>query len=357
MIFTTGKPVNTILFIKLAWKMFHANNTCGYYHRYVKRRSLKLAKESYLLNDGSIPERTFRKISWYMVEAIILGELVARLAGESINSGNKESLMYLGAVMALYDVMIDDFNIESSIVNDILEETFSTDGNTYSAKGPAIIKVYFIYLRKLKSVIDPEFWWNISLNMNKIKHQLKSAEQKRDDANEKEIIEITLGKGGVSTLIISAFLGKKDNRLKDAIFEIGGFIQMMNDSQDIYRDTVSGIKTFVHFRKNFQDIIDRMNEQRIEIFKLIRSLDLPFKAIYETMFDLNAMFIVIGYKLHRYAEACNYSLDYSSISKMDKKEFRINPFSIRSVFSCTGKIIGFDPDNYETIPEFKFTAV
>lgn len=336
--------------------MFHASNTCGYYHKYVRRESGEIIKQSYLLNDGTIPERIYKKITWYMVEALILGELVSLLADESINSRNKESLIYLGAIMALYDVMIDDFDLEAIIISNILEDTFASERKTLPATEPAIIKVYFLYLEKLKSVIDPEHWLEISRYMIKIKHQLRSAEQRSEDVNEKAIIEITMGKGGVATLIFSAFLVKKDAQLRNAIFEMGGFIQMMNDCQDIYKDTVSGIRTFIHFRKDFEDIFHMLNEERIKTLRTIQSLDLPVRAKYDTMFDLNAMFIVIVYKIHRYAEICNYSLDFSSISQMDKKGFRINPFSLRAVLTCTDKILRFDPANIEAIPEFKFIA-
>ena len=356
MISFSDKQRNLSLFMKLSWRMFHVNNTSGYYHRYVNNKSREIIQKSYLLNDGSIPERIYKKITWYMAEALVLGEILAHLAGESVDSGNKESLIYLGAIMALYDVMIDDFNLEPEIIRNILEDTFSSSGRTLTGSEPAIVFVYFLYLERLKTVIDPEQWLDISRYMSKIKHQLKSVEQKRDDVEEAKIIEITIGKGGVAALIFSAILRNKNSQFKDAVFEMGGFIQMMNDCQDIYRDTVSGIRTFVHFRKDFEDIIQVLNEERIKTFRLIRSLNLHARDRYDTLFDLNAMFIVIAYKIHCYAEICNYSLDFSAISKMNKKTFRINPFSPVAIYSCTGKILRFDPDDYEYLPEFRFVA-
>ena len=129
---------------------------------------------------------------------------------------------------------------------------------------------------------------------------------------------------------------------------------MMNDCQDLHNDTAAGIKTFVHFRKDFDDIFDKLNEQRKKTFHLIRSLDYPYKGRRETLFDLNAMFVVITYKLQRYAEACNYILDFKAISEKDNKEFRINPFSPVSLISCSCKIMRFDFEGCETSAAFKF---
>jgi hypothetical protein len=345
---------NFRMFLRLTWKMFHANNTFGGYHGFVKRTAKETIRQSHLLNDGSIPDRTYKKIQWYMAEAVIMGEMLARLADHSISKQDKDSLIFLGAIMALFDAIIDDFRLDRAAVLQILENTFSPVRGRPSPDATAVEKVYYLYLDKLTRIIEKEQWAEISDHLTIIKLQMDSAEQYQEEISEEMVIGITLGKGGVAALICSAFLPQKNDSFRKAVSELGGFIQMMNDCQDIHKDTVAGIKTFVHFRKNFRDIFNRLDEQRRKTFQMIKSLDCSCDGRSSTLFDLNAMFIVIAYKLQRYAEACNYRLDYKAISDIEKKEFRINPFSPRSVVACFGKIMRFDIENCDTTPVFKF---
>ena len=107
---------NFILFLRLAWKMFNANNSFGSYHRMVSRVARETIRQSLMLNDGTIPERIFIKIRWYMVEAVIIGEMLATLTGHSVNKRDKESLIYLGAIMALFDAIVDDFRLPGTVI-------------------------------------------------------------------------------------------------------------------------------------------------------------------------------------------------------------------------------------------------
>ncbi|HUX97865.1 MAG TPA: hypothetical protein VMV47_19190 [Bacteroidales bacterium] len=351
-----SKAKNVRLFLVLAWRMYHANNTRGYYHWYVKRISKGTISWSIKLNDGTIPDRIFKKIQWYMVEAVIMGEMLSDLTGASLKKNDRKILIYLGAIMALFDAMVDDFKLDIRRMKQILDNTFSTTGSKSLFAKTAIEKVFCLYLDRLLCIIEAEQWSEIAGHLGIIRSQIESVEQLGSTISEENVTRITLEKGGVSSLICSAFVPRKKEDFLEAVFQTGGFIQMMNDCQDLYKDTNAGIKTFIHFCVSFPDIYNRLNRQRIKTFSLIESLELPLYARYKTLFDLNAMFIMISYKLHRYAEACNYSLDFDLIAKMDRNHFRINPFSSQAVYYCTGRIVSFDPENYINVGAFKFSS-
>ena len=347
---------NFILFLRLAWKMFNASHSYGTYHRYVQRVARETIRQSLILNDGSIPERIFKKIRWYMVEAVIMGELLASLSDRSIKKKDKESLIYLGAIMALFDAIVDDFRLDPGKINKIFHNTFSPADLTDTDNLTAIEKVYYLYRDKLTSTSEIEHLNEISEHLSMIKMQLKSVEQYSGNLSEESVTSITIGKGGVSALICSAFLQQKSDSFRKAVYELGGFIQMMNDCQDIHKDTVAGIKTFVHFSSDFGEIFNKLNEQRIKSFQLIGSLDYSCEGRSLCLFDLNAMFIVISYKLQRYAETCNYRLDFGAIAAMNSTDFRINPFSLRAVSECFRKILRFSFINCASSPVFKFRS-
>lgn len=334
--------------------MYHANNTSGNYHRYVKRVAKDTIGRSHTLNDNTIPERIFKKINWYMVESLIMGEMLARLAGKTLSDRDKETLVYLGAIMALFDVFIDDFRFDRVRVLNILDYTFSTDRPIKKVSDTAIEKIYCLYFEKLLLIIEKDHWNEISKHLNIIKIQIESTRQFGDNATSEIVKDITLGKGGVSALICSVLTGQKDESFRKAVYMTGGFIQMMNDCQDLHKDTVSGIRTFVHFCKSFTEIFTRMNEQRVSTFRTLMLLDLPLERKSVILFDLNAMFVVISYKLHLYARACNYELNFPTIKEMDRNSFIVKPFSLHAIRACTGKILEFDFTDPEVIQVFKF---
>ena len=327
--------------------MFNASNSFGSYHRMVSRVARETIRQSLMLNDGTIPERMFIKIRWYMVEAVIIGDMLATLTGHSVNKRDKESLIYLGAIMALFDALVDDFSLPGTVVTRLLDHTFSPDGRVLSDHDTSIENVYLLYVDKLIATIDKEHLPGITEHLGLIKMQMKSEEQYSKNITEESVASITIGKGGVSALICSAFLQQRSESFRSAVFELGGLIQMMNDCQDIHKDTVDGIRTFVHFRKNFGEIAEKLDAQRRKCFALIKSLDYPEKGLSRCLFDLNAMFVVITYKLHRYAKICGYCLDFKAIAEMNRKDFRINPFSPAAVSSCFGEIMKFEYDSVE----------
>jgi hypothetical protein len=291
-----------------------------------------------------------------MVESVFIGELLANLSDHNITKKDKESLIYLGAIMALFDVIIDDVKLNRKAINELFENTFSQIKKTNQSEVTAIEKVFYLYHEKLIKTIRKDHWIEITKYLSIIQFQLQSDQQLKESTTEKDVIGITRGKGGVAVLICSVFLEQTSDSFKKAMFELGAFIQMMNDCQDLYKDTVEGIRTFVHFRKNFREIFDKLAEQRKIAFQELKSLSCSYRGRSETLFYFNAMFIVISYKLEKYAETCRYNLDFKSIAKMKKEDFRINPFSPRSVANCSLKIIRFEYETSGEIPHFKFDS-
>ena len=59
-----------------------------------------------------------------MVESLFIGEILAKLTDHSITKKEKESLIYLGAIMALLDTIVDDFKLEKTVVVELLKVHF-----------------------------------------------------------------------------------------------------------------------------------------------------------------------------------------------------------------------------------------
>lgn len=326
--------------------MFQANNTFGIYHWYVRFAAKKTIQKSRMLNDGSIGERVYKKIQWYMVEMVLAGELLANLADRSITKKERESLIYLGSVMAIFDSIVDDYKLDKESVSRLFDNIISHENRIDINIRSSIEKIFYLYLDKLIIITGKERWGEMKKHFHLIRFQMQSDQQLEEYVTEERVIGITRGKGGASLLLCSALILPSSDQVEKAVYELGAFIQMMNDSQDIYKDTVEGIITFVHFRKSYSEIIDRLDEQRIKTFNEIKSLPFSYQGRSEIVFNFNAMYIVICHKLHKYAELCGNNLDFKTIASMNKRDFRINPFSPETISSCFGRIMKFDFETF-----------
>jgi hypothetical protein len=282
-----------------------------------------------------------------MVSLVFTGEILSELLEHKLSKQEKESYMYLGALMALFDVIIDDFKMENSIALALFRRAFTGEDKPGLDIESAVEKIYDLYLQKLRETVAKDRWPEILKQIDLIRYQLNSGQQFMTTIGEDTVKSITSGKGGASMLLTAALLPVSTDPYKKCMMELGGFIQMMNDCQDMHKDTLKGITTFVHFCKSFGEIEEKLDMQRRVAFGEIKSLKLPGEGKYRTVFAFYGMYVVILYKLRRYAEGCENKLDFGEIMGMDKKKFRIDPFSVGGVRWCFGKILDFDYEEWE----------
>jgi hypothetical protein len=333
--------------------MFQSNNVFGLYHWYVRREAREILRQSRMINDGSINDKVFKKIRWYMVEMILMGEFLSNLSDRKISRKDKLSLMFLGAVMTLFDTVIDDFRADKNLVLRLFDNIMSPEKRIRSESEPAIEKLFYLYFDRLIASTEKGKWTAMYKHFHLIKFQMRSDEQLGESVSEEDVTRITRGKGGASLLLCSALILPPSEITNKAMFELGVLIQMMNDTQDIYKDTVQGIKTFVHFRKSFSGIIENLEKQRIITFNLLNSLSFSFRGRYETVFNFYAFYTVILYKLKRFSEASRNKLDFNIIASLGKESFRINPFSPRAISACYSRLLRFDYEGCQKENYFK----
>ncbi len=322
--------------------MFQSNKVFGLYHWYVRREAGEIIRQSRIMNDGSINEKVFKKIRWYMVEMIVMGEFLANLADLKISKKDKLSLMFLGAVMTLFDTIIDDLKADKDLVLRLLDNIMSPEKRVRSKSEPAIEKLFYLYFDRLIASTEKGKWSTMYKHFHLIKFQMRSDEQMKESISEEDVIRITRGKGGASLLLCSALIFPPSEATNKAMFELGVFIQMMNDTQDIYKDTIEGIRTFVHFEKSYSGIVEKLEKQRSITFNLLKSVAFSFSGRYEIIFNFYALYTVILYKLKKYSKASLNKLDFNIIASMEKESFRISPFSPRAMSACYSRILKFD---------------
>ena len=326
---------NSILTLKFITKVLAVNREKGAYHSYVKKAASYEIGKSHDLNDGSITKLDFLKIQWYMVTTLYLGELLTELRQNKLTKQEKKSLIYSGALMAITDIMVDDHQLGSEKLIALLSgETFDHEDLS------SIENVFILYHNKLVSIISKKKVLTIQ-NFSLRKPHIESQSQLKTVLTEDEAINHTRKKGGTALLLTASLILDINEKNEAAIYQLGAFIQYMNDSQDIYKDVKAGITTFVSYCSTFDEVNKTLRREFRKTEELFHKTTYPEYGVYKLLFYLNGMYAGIAYKNTQFARITGNEIDRSLINKLDKEQFRINLFSLTSINYCLPGMLKF----------------
>ena len=330
---------NSFLFFKFISKVKAVDKENGAYHKYAKHIAAHEISKLHKINDGSISRLHLLKVQWYMATNLYLGELIAGLRTRALSLNEKKALVYLGALMAITDLMTDDFRLEAAKISMLLKE-----GTREPSELAAIEKLFLLYHERLFAVIDQEkaaYIRDFSLRKPHIESQL----QLNQEISEAEIHQLTREKGGTAILLTSSLLFNITERNQKAFYQLGAFIQYLNDSQDIFKDAHAGITTFVSFCNNFGEVNARLKQEFDQTTTLLLQTDFPRASLYSLLFYLNALYTGVLYKNKAFARKLSDTIDLGNIRLMDKTTFRIPMFSMKSLVFCLPRMLKYTMPN------------
>jgi hypothetical protein len=328
---------NIPLTVKFISGIAAVNNEKGAYHRQVQKAAAKEITKSREIGTRSLTPLHYLKIQWYMATTLFLGELLCVLRTNKLSQNEKLSLIYLGALIAITDMMVDDFRINRDKLTRLMTEEKERSRKDLSA----IEQILLLYYRQLLTVISEEKKKTIH-DFSLLKPQVDSQEQLSGAMTEKEIMEQTRKKGGTALLLVASLLFDINNKNKDAFYQLGYFIQLMNDSQDLPKDIRNGVTTLIPFQKTYKDISSVLHKEFHETARLFYESEFPQYSVYRLLFNFHAMLTGIGFKLVRYAAITNGVIDPALIKSTDKSRFRIKMFSPQAIAYCLPKIISYN---------------
>jgi len=222
-------------------------------------------------NDGSLLEQDFNKIKNYygLGSVVLVGEAIAGLHGHELSVQERKALTYISAITGLYDDFFD-----KSIPNlqriKLLSEVSQTvdDLNTHEALFRELLKT------ALQNIADVETSKVFAAEV--YKNQVESLKQKNTGLSWEELLEISLQKGGASLLLYRSTLSTEiSEEEKQALFLIGGQLQVCNDVFDVVKDLKEGIQTLGTEAKTIQQLRELVEGIDIQNRLVIEKLDLP----------------------------------------------------------------------------------
>ncbi len=236
---------------------------------FLQENILPLLQEAEKTNDGTLEASDFKKITGYYGLAVpaIIGESFAALRGKKMTRKERLALTYLGAITGLFDDFFDKHDLESEKIKDLLERPDSLSGQNSSEK-------LFLdcYRKALLHAHDPQLVLHYFRKVYDA--QIESMKQAKPGLSEDEILRITLDKGAVSVLFYRAAMEHPfQPGEEEAIFKMGGMMQLGNDIFDIYKDRNGNIHTLLTTTKKIDRVRSIFRKVMKESFDSISQLE------------------------------------------------------------------------------------
>ena len=327
---------------RLAKTVFHANREAGNYHKQVQREAADIIAQSKAINEqaseGKLSDRMFKKLQWYMVTHLLMGEMFADLEGRKLTKAEQLCYMILGPVLGLSDILIDDFKFDESQINQLLQADYQSVSNH------GVEQIFQLYNSALYESTPKECHAHLTKVFKDFhKSQIDSGHQFDPNISSEELERVIMEKGGTSVLLCRAILSPMTEIEEKAYYQVGGLMQKMNDAVDLYKDGKEGIVTSANSLPNMESMIARLQEQKEAAFAALRQMKFPAARIDDFMFVFHIYVVSVEFKLDEYRRKCGGTFTMEKYLNLDKKTAASQPFSIRSGHFSLWKILNYVP--------------
>jgi hypothetical protein len=247
------------IYIKLGIEIFLIN----------KLRTTKFIKQ--LNKQSKIHHFSFTKdqiirIRQYTIQSSLTNSWFSSLTGYKIGKNEIQKGLYIGALTPVVDDLTDDFGLNyAEIIKRLKTQDDSTSGHVRLAD--------YLY-KKVSENAETVFLKYFKKAMEAQDASLKQFQKNR--LSYEELYKITFDKGGYFTLLYRSVLKKdliKDE--EEAIYLLGGILQLTNDMFDLYKDYKNGQQTLFTNTNDIEKLRDLYLQSIDEMIAKFLELDYP----------------------------------------------------------------------------------
>jgi len=198
------------------------------------------------------------------------------------------ALTYLGGLTGLFDDFFDRKDMPESYIKTLLQFPQHITGADSSEK-----LILNLYLKALDQSADSERLKRYSFEVYEA--QVLSKLQSGSKVSNKEILDITIQKGGNSVLFYrSSFKEELSCPERNLFYKLGGIWQIENDLLDVYKDLQHGVQTLVTTENKINNIRGLYIRMFNELVVLLQQVSYP-TANKKRFLDSVTLFISIGH--------------------------------------------------------------
>lgn len=213
-----------------------------------------------------------KKIKGYAAKiTTYFGSYIEHLTGKKLTKTEFKKLALAGAITPIYDLFCDNKNMSKDDLNQLTFNPSELETNdTYLG----LYSHMLLYLRKQITKIE-----NFNSECERVMNAQFQSRLQSGDIDLKTIDKLTLEKGGASFLFWASTLDRSfDQAQKKLFFQLGGFVQIIDDIFDIAQDMEQGITTIAtKWISNVEETEKKLNEYLSRNLQLINTLNISSK--------------------------------------------------------------------------------
>lgn len=257
-------------FIRLATEIFLINKlqTAKFIREFRKQSKI---------HHFSFDKDQINRIRYYTVQSSLTNNWFSSLTGYKIGRDEIQKGLYLGALTPIVDDLTDDFRFDyAEIIKQIKIPEDSSSGSVRLAG--------YLY-RKVSEKADIVFLKYFTKAMEAQDASLRQFQKNR--LSFEELYKITFDKGGYFTLLYRSVL-KKDlvKGEEEAIYCLGGILQLTNDMFDVYKDYKKGQQTLFTNTNDIEQLRDFYMRSINDMIIKFLELDYPFRQKKEALLKI-----------------------------------------------------------------------
>lgn len=227
-----------------------------------------------ILNHFLHPHKNLKinKIKGYAAKiTTYFGLYIEYLTEKKLTKTEFKNLALAGAITPIYDRFCDNTNISKEDLNQL---TFNPSKLETDDHYMELYSHMLIHLRKQIKNIE-----GFDMECEKVMNAQLESRQQSEDIDLATIDSLTQEKGGASFLFWASTLDRSfDDEQKKLFFQLGGFVQIIDDIFDISQDLEQGVSTLAtKWTSNIEEIELKLNEYLSNNLQSIRTLNISKK--------------------------------------------------------------------------------
>lgn len=252
--------------------------------------------------NGKPRDRAVSKMFTYSVVTLFIVWELEKFFGKKLSIQQHELMTIVSAMIICYDELVDEYDISENDLDNMIKAP-----NKFQTRN-CLEKIMVNLLHGLLERIDEDKkvkTIELLLEINKV--QIQSKKQKDKNISISEIERITKEKGGTTITLMLDLLGwGQKEEIKNAFYDLGGWLQLNDDYSDKLEDIKSGVKTLYSIQDNTLDIDKYNEEMRESVYDQIINIDLPIKRkrgilfIFFIFVKLHNSYSIVGVKSRLY---------------------------------------------------------
>lgn len=258
------------------------------------------------------------RLQWYMAETLFCCENFNKVSGHHVSEDQKKSYYLSGVLGALGDFIVDDLEVPKQRI--ALLKAPAVDFKCENVIESVFVKSYHLFLDSVAQPLRERAIYYYELAFDA---QLESKRQFEPDLTNEAAEEICRKKNGYSFLFLRSLTeGAIDEIEEKALFEMGAFIQLCNDAQDIHKDMAQKIRTSATTLNSLQEIADNLDKQMSISFSLFKKTNYEQKRKDDFLIQVHLMHLAILAKLKKFHEITAPVFSFEKFSLKTKEEIK-----------------------------------